>query len=151
MTTRGPRNRSGARIEDNRLGDFKNGFAGDVILPADAEYGVAREIWNASIDRYPGIIARCRGVADVARAVNFARTNDILVAVRGGGHNVGGRALCDDGIVIDLSAMRGVYVDPDQRTVRVQGVPRSGMSTARPMCTGWPCRPAWCRRPVSPA
>ena len=67
------------------------------------------------------MIARCRGVADVVRAVQFARANDLLVAVRGGGHNVGGRAVCDHGIVIDLSAMRGVFVDPDRRTVRVQG------------------------------
>ena len=80
-----------------------------------------RGIWNASIDKHPGIIARCSGVADVVAAVNFARKNELLVAVRGGGHNVGGRALCDDGIVIDLSGMKGIRVDARNRTARVQG------------------------------
>ena len=92
-----------------------------LIRPADADYDEARQIWNAAIDRHPGLIARCLGVADVIHAVKFAAANDLLVAVRGGGHNVAGRALCDDGIVIDLSAMRGVLVDPKTRTVRVQG------------------------------
>ncbi len=121
MNTRSLRNRSGATLEDSQVTDFQNGFAGEVILPSQADYDLARRIWNASIDRYPGMIARCRGVADVVRAVQFARANDLLVAVRGGGHNVGGRAVCDHGIVIDLSVMRGVFVDPDRRTVRVQG------------------------------
>jgi FAD/FMN-containing dehydrogenase len=96
-------------------------FAGEVIVPGDAGYDSARRIWNASIDKRPGAIARCSGVADVVRSVKFARANNLLVSVRGGGHNVAGRALCDDGIVIDLSAMRGVVVDPQSRTVRVQG------------------------------
>ena len=121
MNTRSLRSRSGATLEDSQVTDFQNGFAGDVILPSQADYDLARRIWNASIDRYPGVIARCRGVADAVRAVKFARVNDLLVAVRGGGHNVGGRAVCDHGIVIDLSAMRGVFVDADRRTVRVQG------------------------------
>ena len=121
MTVRKLRSRSGVTLESSRLDDFKSGFAGEVILPSHAEYDLARRIWNASIDKYPGMIARCRGVADVVHAVNLARANDIRVAVRGGGHNVGGRALCDDGIVIDLSVMKGVFVDADQRTARVQG------------------------------
>ena len=121
MTTPRLSSRSGATLEANLLEAFQNDFAGDVILPSHADYDLARRIWNASIDRYPGMIARCRGVADVVRAVEFARANDLLVAVRGGGHNVGGRAVCDHGIVIDLSAMRGVFVDPTRRTARVQG------------------------------
>ena len=121
MNTRSLRSRSGATLEDSQVTDFQNGFAGEVILPSQADYDLARRIWNASIDRYPGVIARCRGVADAVRAVKFAQANDLLVAVRGGGHNVGGRAVCDHGIVIDLSAMRGVFVDADRRTVRVQG------------------------------
>src|SRR3954470_9921832 len=88
--------------------EFKRVFSGTVILPSDAGYDAARRIWNASIDRYPGMIARCAGVADVVHAVRFARANDLVVAVRGGGHNVGGRALRDRGVVIDLSAMKGV-------------------------------------------
>ena len=114
-------NRQGGAVDDGRVAEFAAGLAGRVIRPADADYDTARSIWNAAIDRHPGLIVRCLGTADVIRAVKFARDNDILVAVRGGGHNVAGRALCDDGLVIDLSWMRGVLVDPESRTVRVQG------------------------------
>src|SRR5262249_40271632 len=100
---------------------FKSAFHGQLFEPADPGYDEARRIWNASIDKRPKMIARCSGVADVFAAVNFARSNDLLTAIRGGGHNVGGRALCDDGLVIDLSSMRSVYVDAANRTVRVQG------------------------------
>src|SRR5439155_21599887 len=86
----------------------------------DPAYDSARRIWNASIDKHPGLIARCLDAADVVRAVKFSRANNLLVAVKSGGHNVAGRALCDDGIVIDLSAMNRVSVDPERRTVRVQ-------------------------------
>jgi hypothetical protein len=100
---------------------FKSTFRGQILEPSDAEYNNARRIWNASIDKRPRLIARCAGVADVVAAVNFGRENDLLTAIRGGGHNVGGRALCDDGLVIDLSAMRAVHVDSRTRSVRVQG------------------------------
>ena len=100
---------------------FQATFRGEAIQPADLGYESARRIWNASIDKRPGIIARCGGVADVIAAVNFARENELLVAVRGGGHNVGGRALCDDGIVIDLSGMKGIHVNANNHTARVQG------------------------------
>src|SRR4051794_10170350 len=100
---------------------FKAAFRGEVLAPADAGYDDARKIWNASIDKRPMLMARCSGVADVVEAVNFGRTNGLLTAVRGGGHNVGGRALCDDGLVIDLSRMRSVYVNAAKSTVRVQG------------------------------
>ncbi|MBC8001310.1 MAG: FAD-binding oxidoreductase [Opitutaceae bacterium] len=96
-------------------------FHGDLLDPAHNGYNDARRIWNASIDKHPALIARCSGVADVIAAVTFARENNLLTAIRGGGHNVGGRALCDDGIVIDLSRMRSVHVDPAKSTVRVQG------------------------------
>nr|WP_321168288.1 FAD-binding oxidoreductase [Halorubrum sp. JWXQ-INN 858] len=92
-----------------------------MIRPDDAEYDDARAVWNGMIDKYPALIARCRGTADVIRAVDFARENGLRVAVRGGGHNVAGTAVCDDGLVIDLSEMRGVRVDPDERTAWVQG------------------------------
>src|SRR5215469_2968093 len=100
---------------------FKSSFDGQVFEPADAGYDDARRIWNASVDKHPRVIARCSGLADVIAAVNFARANNLLTAIRGGGHNVGGRALCDDGLVIDLSRMRSVFVDPATRRVRVQG------------------------------
>jgi FAD/FMN-containing dehydrogenase len=120
MTTSLLKRRAGALIEMDLIDTFRNEFAGQVILPGADGYGVARRIWNASIDKHPGLIARCSGTADVVRAVKFARANDLLVSVRGGGHNVGGRALCDDGMVIDLSALKGVFVDPRARTVRAQ-------------------------------
>ena len=96
-------------------------FSGLVFEPPDAGYNEARQIWNASVNKHPRVIARCSGVPDVIGAINFARANDLLTAIRGGGHNVGGRALCDDGLVIDLSRMRSVFVDDVARTVRVQG------------------------------
>ncbi len=100
---------------------FRSAFHGQVFEAADPGYNDARRIWNASVDKHPRVIARCAGLADVMAAVNFARSNDLVTAIRGGGHNVGGRALCDDGMVIDLSRMSAVYVDCIKRTVRVQG------------------------------
>jgi FAD/FMN-containing dehydrogenase len=96
-------------------------LGGELLAPEDARYDDARRIWNGAIDRRPQLIARCAGVADVIAAVLFAREHDLPIAVRGGGHAVAGHALCDDGIVIDLSAMRGTRVDPAARTIRVQG------------------------------
>ncbi len=111
-----------AAVIDTALVDaLKNDFGGNLILPGDTAYETARKIWNASIDKHPAMIARCSGVADIARAIAFARANDLPASVRGGGHNVAGRALCDNGVVIDLSMMKGVIVDPQARTVRVQG------------------------------
>src|SRR4030088_705967 len=100
-----PRNKPA--IDAALIDSLKSDFHGQVIMPGEADYDAARRIWNASIDKHPGAIARCSGAADVVNAVKFARATDLLVSVRGGGHNVAGRALCDDGIVIDLSAMRG--------------------------------------------
>jgi FAD/FMN-containing dehydrogenase len=97
------------------------GFRGAVITPQHHGYDRARAVWNGTVDRRPRVIARCGGTADVAAAVRFARDRDLEIAVRGGGHNVAGTAVCDDGIVIDLSAMRAVSVDPVERTALVQG------------------------------
>ena len=97
------------------------GFEGDVIAPDHDGYDDARAIWNGTVDRRPRLIARCSSTADVAKAVRFARDRNLEIAVRGGGHNVAGTAVCDDGIVIDLSAMRAVTVNPVKRTARVQG------------------------------
>jgi FAD binding domain/Berberine and berberine like len=96
-------------------------FQGRLIGPQDGEYEEARSIFNAMIDRHPALIARCAGPDDVARAISFAREHGLLLAVRGGGHNGGGLGTCDDGIVIDLSLLRSIQVDPDARTVRVGG------------------------------
>jgi hypothetical protein len=98
-----------------------DGFRGRLLGTGHADYDTARAVWNGAIDRRPHLIARCIGTADVVRAVRFARDRDLEIAIRGGGHNVAGTAVCDDGIVIDLSAMRGVRVDPAGRRAWVQG------------------------------
>jgi FAD/FMN-containing dehydrogenase len=98
-----------------------HGFRGRLISAGDADYHDARALWNGAVDRRPRLIARCIGSADVAAAVRFARDHDLEIAIRGGGHNVAGTAVCDDGLVIDLSAMRGVQVDPAGRRAWVQG------------------------------
>ena len=121
LTRRELTSTKGKVIDRDRIKRFLTSFRGEVIQPDDFSYEKARKIWNASIDKHPGIIARCSGVSDVVAAVHFARENDLLVAVRGGGHNVGGKALCDDGMVIDLSGMKGIHVDGKNRTARVQG------------------------------
>src|SRR5262245_51986924 len=87
-------------------------FRGQVLLPQDEGYDTHRKVWNAMVDKRPGVILRCADTSDVVQAVRFARERDLLVSVRGGGHNVAGLAVCDDGVMIDLSAMRGVDVDP---------------------------------------
>jgi FAD/FMN-containing dehydrogenase len=97
------------------------GLRGRLISADDAEYDGARALWNGAIDRRPRLIARCIGSADVVKAVRFARDHDLEIAIRGGGHNVAGTAGCDDGIVIDLSAMRAVRVDHAGRSAWVQG------------------------------
>jgi len=98
-----------------------DGFRGRLIRVDDTDYDSARAVWNGAIDRRPRLIARCIGSADVVAAVRFAREHDLEIAIRGGGHNVAGTAVCDDGIVIDLSAMRAVRVDPAARRAWVQG------------------------------
>ncbi len=93
---------------------------GDVVTPDDPEYDHARRVWNGVIDRRPALIVRCAGVSDVVEAVRFAHRHPMPLSVRGGGHQVAGSAVCDDGLVIDLSSMNGVHVDPQARTARVQ-------------------------------
>ncbi len=93
---------------------------GVVALPGEEGYDAARTIWNATIDRHPAIVARCLGAADVIQALKFARDENLLVAIRSGGHNIAGNAVCDDGLLIDLSLMRSVRIDPTSRTAHVQ-------------------------------
>ncbi|HEY2801588.1 MAG TPA: FAD-binding oxidoreductase [Chthoniobacterales bacterium] len=99
---------------------FKQQFQGDVVLPDDANYDEVREIWNAMIDRRPALIARCKSADDVVQAVNFGRENELVVSIRGGGHNIAGNAVCDDGLMIDLSLMKRVQVDEKARRASVE-------------------------------
>jgi FAD/FMN-containing dehydrogenase len=96
-------------------------FSGQLLQPSDMGYDVARKVHNGLIDKRPALIARSRGVADVVDAIRLARAEDLGVAVRGGGHNVAGRATIDGGVMIDLSLMKGLYVDPRTRSARAQG------------------------------
>jgi FAD/FMN-containing dehydrogenase len=100
---------------------LKTNLRGELIRPSDAPYDAARKVHNGMIDRRPALIAKCADAADVIACVNFARDNKILVSIRGGGHNAGGLGVCDEGLVIDLSRMNGVRVDPAARTVRAEG------------------------------
>ncbi len=109
-----------ASLSEDAIQNLTERFHGKVVVPEDEGYDDARTVWNGMIDKYPAMIAYCSGTADVLSAVSFARENDLLVTVRSGGHNVSGSAVCDDGVVIDLSEMNGVWVDPDERTAWVQ-------------------------------
>src|SRR5262245_22104622 len=108
-------------IRDADLLELRTAFHGQLIEPSHPEYDETRRIWNGMIDRRPALIAQCSGAADVIAAVNFALRNNLVVAVRGGRHSIPGHSVCDGGLMIDLSRMRGVMVDPEQRTVRAQG------------------------------
>lgn len=105
----------------NPTKDFEMQLRGQVIRQGDRDYDAARRVYNGMIDRHPRFIARCLDVADVIAAVNFARTSALPLAIRSGGHNAAGLGVCDDGLVIDLSLMKGIHVDPSARTVRVEG------------------------------
>ena len=108
-------------IRDDRLAEFVASFMGEAITPGDAGYDERRRVHNGLIDKRPALIARCRGAADIADAIALARACGLEVSVRGGGHNVAGRAVTDGGVMIDLSLMKGIHVDPDARTLRAQG------------------------------
>lgn len=107
-------------ISTEALQSFKAAFKGAVLGPEDAAYEETRKIWNAMIDRRPGLIVRCTGTVDVVQAVHFAREHRVLLSVRGGGHNIAGLAVCEGGLMIDLSLLRGVWVDAQERTARAQ-------------------------------
>ena len=108
-------------IASSTVQQLRSRFRGELLTPSDSGYDTARKVFNGAIDRRPALIARCSGPDDVIQAVNFAREENLLVSVRGTGHNVAGYAVCDDGLVIDLSPMKGIEVDAAGRTVRVEG------------------------------
>ncbi len=110
-----------AVLDEGAVSTFKVGLRGKLFRPDDEGYDEARKVWNGMIDRRPALIARCAGVADVIAAVNFARDQGLPVAIRGGSHNMTGNAVCEGGVVIDLSNMKGIRVDPEKRTVRAEG------------------------------
>jgi hypothetical protein len=108
-------------LDRNAVDAFTQTLRGPLLRPGDGEYDDARKVWNGMTDKHPGLIVQCEGVGDVMSAVDFARENGLLVAVRGGAHSVAGHSVCDGGILIDLSRMKSVRVDPTRRTARAEG------------------------------
>lgn len=107
-------------LPKNNIDEFKMHFQGKVILPDDEEYNEVRQIWNAMIDRKPAMIARCTSAEDVVQAIEFGRKHNLLISIRGGGHNIAGNAVCDDGLMIDLALMKEVLVDLNTRRASVE-------------------------------
>ena len=107
-------------MEISAIEKLRSKMRGAVLCPGQDGYDTARTVPNAMIDRRPAAIARCTGAADVIASVRFAREHELLVSVRGGGHSIAGKAVCDGGLMIDLSAMKGIRVDPRRRTVRAE-------------------------------
>jgi len=108
-------------LNENSIADFKANLRGRLIEPGDKDYDEARKVYNGMIHKKPRMIARCADVADVIRSVNFAKDNELLLAIRSGGHNAGGLGICDDGLVIDLAPIKYARVDPAARTVTAGG------------------------------
>ena len=113
-------NSAGKAVEEASIKEFQGSLRGELLRPGDDGYDAARKVFNAMIDKRPALIAHCSGAADAIACVNFAREHEVLVSVRGAGHNVAGWSLCDGGLVIDLSRMKGVWINPAARTVRVE-------------------------------
>src|SRR5678815_2837638 len=108
-------------LTDERVNALRAALRGELIASDHASYDHARRVWNGNVDRRPALVARCTGVADVQSAVNFARIHGFRVSVRGGGHSAPGYGTNDDGLVIDMSPMKGIRVDPQSRTARAEG------------------------------
>ncbi len=119
--SRAPQKVGGEPFDRRAVDRLRTDLAGRVVRQDDTDYHRVREVWNAMVDRRPALVVRCADVSDVIRAVAFARDHGALVSVRGGGHNVAGNAVCDGGVMIDLSPMKAVHVDPDRRTALAQG------------------------------
>jgi len=118
-------------LSEALVNELATSMKGKLVMPADTDYDATRAIWNAMIDRRPGLIARCANADDIARCVQFARRHKLLVAVRGAGHNIAGNAVCDGGLMLDLSPMKGIQVDPAKRVAKVEpGVTLGELDTA---------------------
>jgi FAD/FMN-containing dehydrogenase len=113
-------------LDDAVIDKFASGLRGTLLRAEDAGYDTARRVWNGMVDKRPALIARCGGTADVIDCVRFAREHELLVSVRGGGHNYAGKSVCDRGLMIDLSPMKGIHVDPVRRTAQAQAGLRLG-------------------------
>jgi FAD/FMN-containing dehydrogenase len=131
--------------------EFRKSLRGPSFCQGDPGYDTARTLPNAMIDRRPAIIARCTGAADVIACVRFAREHDVVVSVRGSGHSVAGKSICDGGLMIDLSAMKGICIDLARRTARAEAGLKLGEFDRETQAFGWPLLWAPFRPPASPA
>ena len=113
-------------LSNHSVEDLRKRLHGALVTATDTGYDLARRVWNGMVDKRPAQIARCADRTDVVACVNFARDHDMLLSVRGGGHNYAGKAVCNGGLVLDLSAMKGIQVDPERRTVRAEAGLRLG-------------------------
>src|SRR5262249_14374604 len=107
-------------IDPAEIGKLANGLKGRLIKPADQDYEAARRVWNWAVDKRPGLIVQCAGAADISRTVQFARDRELLVAIRAGGHSLAGKSACDGGIMIDVSGMKKIQIDPVRRVARAE-------------------------------
>src|SRR5215213_1537183 len=124
MSRSGARNALGTprpRASPAMIDELRTTFRGALLRPGEEGYDEARRVWNGAIDRRPALIARCAGADDVVAAIRFARDRDLVISVRGGGHAVAGHAVCDDGVMIDLSLMKAIQVDPVGGAARASG------------------------------
>ena len=128
------------------IDELRSQVRGPVLVPGDAGYDEQRRVHNFMHDRHPAVIVRAAATADAVAAVEHARSNELEIAVRGGGHSVAGFGTCDDGVVLDLGLLNNVFVDPKGRTRGWAAGRRGATSTTPPMPTGWP-RPAGSSRP----
>jgi FAD/FMN-containing dehydrogenase len=126
-------------VRNGALSSLRETFAGEIVLPGDADYDSARAVWNGMIDRRPAIVLRPTNAADVSTAIGFAREQELTIAVKSGGHSIPGLSTCDDGAVIDLSRMRGVEVEPERRVAQVNGGSHLGELDAQAQALGLVC------------
>jgi len=126
-------------MKNERVSAFSKLITGKVILPGENGYDEARAIWNGMFDKKPSLIVRCLNSRDISQAVMFARENQLRIAVKGGGHNSAGNAVVDEGMMIDLSLMQKVEVDPDRQVVKVEGGACWELWMKPPRNTGWLC------------
>lgn len=124
-------------LNPNEVQALATQLKGQIIRPGNADYDEARAVWNGMIDKYPALIARCASVEDVVASVNFAREHGLVLAVRGGGHNVAGHATCDGGLVIDLSPMKRITVDPKRALPACRVVQPGAKSMRQPRLMDW--------------
>ena len=129
------------QMVSGRIGRLRATMTGPVISPGDPDFDDRRRVWNADIDRYPAVIARCASAADVATAIGFAREHELEIAVRGGAHDSADAAICDRGMMVDLSLLNDVRVDPQARRAHAGGGALLSDLDAATQAHGLPCRP----------